>query len=108
MKALRLSESHKMTWEVELPDGTTYELTTSSFNNTKKLKEMSDNLQQATRDDTAIELCYEFAAELFSSNRRNKPVTADELKEHGMTYGDLVEFFYGYAEWMNEIRQRKN
>lgn len=113
MKSLDLNKAKRQSFPVTMMDEkqTVFNLVMPNAETIKKLQTIHKELQSVISGDDAdaLDACYEVAAELFSCNRMQRKVTAEELKSvYAMEFEDLVLFFNAYREFINELTKVKN
>lgn len=113
MKALDLNKAKRQSFPVTMMDEkqTVFNLVMPKAKTIKKLQVIYRELPSIMNGDDpeALDACYEIAAELFSCNRRQSEVTAEELKSiYAMEIEDLILFFNAYMEFIAELTKVKN
>lgn len=113
MKALDLNKAKRQSFPVTMMDEkqTVFNLVMPKAETIKKLQVIYRELPSVMNGDDpeALDACYEIAAELFSCNRRQSEVTAEELKSiYAMEIEDLILFFNAYMEFIAELTKVKN
>lgn len=113
MKALDLNKAKRQSFPVTMMDEkqTVFNLVMPNAEAIKKLQTIYRELPSVMNGDDpeALDACYEVAAELFSCNRMQSEVTAEELKSiYAMEIEDLILFFNAYMEFIRELTKSKN
>lgn len=113
MKALDLNKAKRQSFPVTMMDEkqTVFNLVMPNAETIKRLQTIYRELPSVMNGDDpeALDACYEVAAELFSRNRMQSEVTAEELKSiYAMEIEDLILFFNAYMEFIRELTKSKN
>ncbi len=112
-KSLNFREFAQPTLKVTMNDAdeTVFTLTAPSVEMVERLEANQDTLLATFKkgDRESLDEIWKFAADLISSNREGRKVTAEELKgRYGMGYKMLFVFLEAYGEFVNEIEEAKN
>lgn len=113
MKALDLNKAKRQSFPVTMMDEkqTVFYLVMPNAETIKRLQAIYRELPSVMNGDDAdaLDACYEVAAEVFSCNRMQSKVTAEELKSiYAMEIEDLILFFNAYMEFIGELTKVKN